>query len=236
MRVFFITLSILFNTSIYAQSFESIIEGYFEHVKSLQSFQVTITYNLYKSHSSNEITESMNGLSARNNDKLYAQIGPTEFFLGKDRSIKVSNAQKMMVITNSNVKQDIMSSSFTAEQLSHFTSEKVEDKGTFWSCYLIPNDAKVTPNPMEIHINKRDYSLKKQVVYFSNKMHQTNKDQNKSKENQRLEISFGNYNDLSSDTAQKLSLAHYVKLKESDYIPVGQYKNYDIHATVSNLN
>lgn len=237
MRTLLTLLLLICCTIMYSQSYEKIIEGYLEHIKSLQNFEVAMTYKVYKTHTSKDAIESMNGLSASSKKNLYTEIGPTEFFVGDDRSVKVSNKQKMILVTNSNMKQDVMSSSFSAEQLSYFTPKRVEDKGTFWSCYLVPNNVKETPNPVELHISKKDYSLKKQIVYFSKAIQgdYENQDQKEDKQ-QRLEISFLAYKPISPLTKQKLSLEHYVKLKGNDYIPVGSYKGYEIYATISNLN
>lgn len=227
-------IAVFLSSNVYCQTIEGILKEYEEQLNKTYNFQADITYTLFEGNTGNKVLEKLNGISAKYNQSYYSKIGPTEFIFNKKYSLKISHAEKVMVISDPAFRNDLLSLNVSSILLNQFTSEGVKDNGAFWECTFLPkNNTAIPYSKYVIHISKTNYQLLKQILFFSTPIKHKDKNKEQYVKNQRLEIKFKNQSNkvFSED---KFLLNTYTSLFNSEYKPKPIIGDYEIINTLTN--
>lgn len=235
MRLFITPIFIFLVVFGHSQTIESILKNYEEQLNLKHDFQTKTTYTLYEGNTGNKVLEKLDGISAKFNQAYYSKIGPTEFIFNEGYSLKISHAEKVMLISDAAFKDNLSSLNISSALFSQFASEEVKDKGRFWECRFSPKKGTTLPYyNYIIHFSKTNYKILKQVLFFSKPI--KHKDENKEQyiENQRLEIDYNNQLKKEKISKEKFLLHTYVSLSDTTYEAEPIIGGYQIINTLKN--
>ncbi|RED45638.1 hypothetical protein [Seonamhaeicola aphaedonensis] len=228
MRLFILSILFLslYNNG-YCQTVERILASCETQLDSNTEFHNKMTYTLFKSHTDNEVIEKMSGVSAKKKDTYYSKIGPTEFIFSPLLTLKISNPEKAVVISNPTFNENLFNVRITSKLLEHFNAQQVIDHEGFWECILDPITNDSPYSKYIIHISKKDYRLLRQILYLSDPILYKDNNGNPFNEPQRLEIAFSKRSktELPKDT---FDVNTYVQLIDNQYIPSPRISGYKI--------
>ncbi len=208
-----IALIVLFGTiQVQAQSFEEILEATLQKTKSLDSYEVTTEYKMYRGLDDPKVYEGYKGKLIQNGTRLYQQLGAMEYVQSDSFYVKLNHDDKEILIGNLEEAQTPQLSNFDlASILGHFEKDKLSSEGNYHKIELIGKDR----NPLQIakldlYIDKESMLLMKQSMIFS-RLNDFSVYENKPSPQDldvaRLEITYSNYSDTIDD--EKLTQERY---------------------------
>ncbi|PHS08258.1 MAG: hypothetical protein COA88_07180 [Kordia sp.] len=202
-----------------AQDFKTEFNTYLAAKKVEKNHQVNINYNLYKGIKGTKSYESYSGVQAKLGSVIYQKVATTEYILGKDFVVKLNHDEKAMMVGYSSKSLQTDITQLDVESLRpYFKETLVVDHGNYLSFDLsFGNVQNIPVSKVILEVSKKDYSLKKQIVYYNMlsdfSVYDTEKkDKRKAELNMaRLEISYTGYKN-------KIDLDKSVFVKETYFI------------------
>lgn len=144
-----------------------------EKFKTEKNLSYNLKYNLYNDEKSSKIDESYSGFLVKRGNSMYYKIKDTEFVGFNDYSVKVSNEEKAIIIAKGESKESPLD---IDKFLKGFNYKFLGNDSTHWVCELTPSKvSQIMYRKIIIHINKKDYSIYKQILYFLNPVEENNK-------------------------------------------------------------
>lgn len=185
----FLLIVILFGTAI-AQAQEtaaSLIKKATDAYNGKSYFSYTIACKMYKTHEADAASEFYQGVLLKKNGVYYYKVKDFEFLNFADASMKISNAEKAVIIGPA---QSPVNPLTSIANLKEFNT-KVRQNKTDWICELVPGKISQMPiSKMLIYIDKKDYSIKKQETYFLQGVQKKDKKGKSIIEMPRMEVEF----------------------------------------------
>jgi hypothetical protein len=130
----------------------------------------TTKYALYLDYSTKKIYEQYSGVILRKNNINYFKIKNTEFVTFKNYGFKINHDQKALVIEKQLGEMDEFPLSLK-NYLKGFNSKLIQSNATHFICELTPNKvSQIMVRKIIISINKLNYSITKQSLFFVEKM------------------------------------------------------------------
>ena len=146
------------------------VETYY---KANSVLDLEVTYTMYKGHIGNNRTESYKGSIYKKGDTHRVKILDSEVLQFQETQLTIDNQNKTIsyhTISEKDIqkKSPLNMSAF----LKYYkeTSSKVKGTTIIHELTLENKQLPMPYNKIEIHINKHDYSLTKQVLYLSKKI------------------------------------------------------------------
>lgn len=178
---FFISVSLI--AQVTNENANTILKKASEKFKNDTYYSYNTKYTMYYDYESNDVKESYAGFLLKKNAIYYFKIKNTEFVSFKDYSVKVSGDEDAILITKSDTQE--LPLDFN-NYLNSFKSRLIGTSKSEYICELVPAQvSQIMFSKIVIHVNKQDYSIIKQKLYFLNTIENKNKIASP-----RLEISF----------------------------------------------
>jgi hypothetical protein len=129
--------------------------------------EYSCTYELFKDHKSDVVTESYKGFFYRNNSKVYQKIDETEFIYADDFFLQISNSEKLMALSGP---QKLINTTVDLDlALKNCSKTQLEEKDGYYAVTLIiKSDADLPFSVVKMRIDKKKYFLERLDVYYSN--------------------------------------------------------------------
>lgn len=126
-------------------------------------------YTLYLDYTTKEVHEQYNGMILKKDNVNYFKINNTEFVSFKNYGVKINHDEKALSIEKDSNSMEESPLSLT-NYLKGFES-KLKSNKEFFICELKPSKiSQIMFSKVVIYINKSDYSIGKQELYFVEKM------------------------------------------------------------------
>jgi len=213
-----------------AQTLSEIIQGA-QNYTANNDFKVAITYQLFKGVDGNNIIEEYKGMYAKNKDSYYSKIKNTEIVYTPTFYVKVNHDQKAMVFVNNQVNKEQKNSLVDLDAiLKNFENIKIIDKGSYWQCEMVAIEYSQSPfSKIIMDINKKNYAIKKQVLYLTNMIDFSDNERTKAEYNiPKLILTYSNYSDLSTYDLGLFKKNKYTTSSNGKVAPATKYKDYEI--------
>ncbi len=200
-----------------------------------QKYTVEVDYKMFGNYKTTKPLEAFSGVMVKNNASTYLKIHNTTFITNQKTktSVKVFNEDKIIEVakqTTEIVSLDNTSPVNIENFIKLFKYKKVEDKGAHYLCTLTTD--KITQIPygrVEIYIQKTDFHITKQVLYFLANVPYKDHNGEQQKGNPRLEVTISNYKDALSKTQEGIAeLSQYIIKSGGAYKPSTAYKDFKI--------
>lgn len=232
-RPIFILL-IFFGLTSKAQTTSVILSKVYEQYSSDNELQFDTSYDLFKTHESEQAYQSYTGIFYKNeNNDAYIKIKDTEIFNTRKANLKISHLEKMVLVSDPELRA---TNDFDVSKLLEFyKEEKISDQGDFWKIQLIANQPTLPYSRIVLHVSK-EYLIQKQVFYHSNSMNFSDNFRKSEISTPRLEVSYSNYSQDPLDK-NKLDTSLFLDFEESGKIVLkGNVKNYEVLDKRQGLN
>jgi hypothetical protein len=223
-KLYFIGIQLFLTVSFAqtTQTVENVIKKAAEKFKTEKYFTYNIKYNIYNDQNSNVVNYTYSGFLLKKNDIMYYKIKNTEFVQFKDYSVKVSKDEKAIQVSKDENAQMPMDLS---QFLKGFNYKFIGNDKTNWICELVP--AKVSQimfSKIVIYINKQNYSVSKQVLYFLNPI-----EENKKKAKPKTEIIFSTRNKNQASDNFLIDEKNYFIRSNKDIKVASRFKEYELY-------
>jgi len=160
---------------------------------------------------------------------FYSKIGPTEFVFSPEFTIKVSHAEKALVLSDAALNTDILNGNVTLDAFSKFNVLPLKDQKIAWLCSFTPKSGEVVPyKQVDLYIDKASYQILKQVIYFEKPLNHGYKNKAQYATPQRLEIVFTNQQVKEISLDEEFRLEYYVSLNGQVYEPHKRIGDYNV--------
>lgn len=197
-----------------------------EYYSSKKQFEIKMTYKIYPSASSKKANEIYTGSIIKHNSNYYSKIDNTEIINGKGFSLKIDNKEKTMQYQPYQSEHE---NTFTdlKNYCSYFNGFRITESGSQWICIMTTPDISFVPySKLIIHINKSDYSMSKQIIYFLTPDETTDKKGNTVINYPRMEIDFLDFKLQINPLL--FNINNYLILKKDKVYTNKKYESYEI--------
>lgn len=134
-------------------------------------YQVNMTFTMYRGITGGEKTESYTGTMEKNNEYTKNNILGTSVYRFPQAQLIVDNTQKKIVYTALETNAIQNSPVDLSAYMKYYDKSQVSEEGNYWVCELVASQNMFSQLPygkVLLYINKKDYSVTKQVLFFSN--------------------------------------------------------------------
>lgn len=179
--------------------------------KALDKYSVQSKYVLYKGMKSNDIEQKYSSLTIKSGEKYYSRIHNTEFLFLPDSYLKINHEEKRFEFSQSEIKTPELKGISVTNYLALFDANSVKETDDYYICSLFSKAITALPyGKIELHINKLDFQLHKQVFYLSNKITFKHSNGDEFRAHPRLEVVLSSYKEDISHHLKKMDLKNYV--------------------------
>nr|WP_321234632.1 hypothetical protein [uncultured Psychroserpens sp.] len=230
------TLLALFSISAFSQSktVTELLNEVQTKMSTNNEYSCLLNYKLYPTYDYKTTTESYKGSVIKNNENYFLKINETVFLTDANTqtSLKLNIAQKAISVAKnkSNMTQDQSPLGMLDAMVKLFKNQDVKDNGTYWLCTLTSDVVTQLPyGKVEIFINKKDFRVTKQVLYFLARFPYKNAEGEKATGSPKLEITISDYRTSISKEQKGLTmLSNYIEIKNDNLNTIGSYKDFKI--------
>ncbi|WP_396591858.1 hypothetical protein [Allomuricauda sp. R78024] len=196
-----------------AQSVEEVLNKVTDFYKNTPQYRVQMNFTLLRGLNGNKVTESYDAFMERNGNYTKNVILGTSVFVFQNGQIVMDQSNKKITYSKDATLSKLSANFNMNSFLEYYKSSQLIDLGEKWICEMVSanrNFFQLPYSKIELHINKRNYSVVKQVLYFANLIPFYNKENKTTKQDYgRMVIA------LSHDFDAKVD-----KLKLSDFVTV----------------
>lgn len=216
-------------------SIDSILKKVQEVYNTNNSISLSVNYTLFKNEVSIHTEESFDGLIVKDRQNYYSKINNTEFIQLSDNYVKINHDEKAMLYAKGTSNSDSSSPLNISGFINFFKTADVTETSDLFVCELISKDITMLPySKVVLHINKKDYSIKKQILYLIKPMSFANNDNEKEISNPRLEITFSELDSKKVIPNSLFNISNYVDVSKSDVKPSNKLETYQLINTTQN--
>lgn len=231
-NIFFIVSVSLYSNFIFSQDENKIKEiltkverDYFSNNDS----SLKLDYSLYTSYSSKNISENYKGLLISYHKNKYLKIHNTEFLQTSTKSIKINHDQKIMLVFNKPQLDSNTNPMNLTSLLKNYKNKKLVDKGDYWICSLQTGKyTQMVYGKIEIYINKKNYTVEKQIFYILEKAPYKDNRGNEKFDYPRLEITFKEAVVNEKVKKEIFNLNNYIQFIDGKILPSKKYLSYTL--------
>lgn len=166
MKALFLFLSLFVSTVSFSMNVKELIGKMQKIYNDKSSMEYDCTYELFKDHKSDVVTESYKGFFYRNGSKVYQKIDETEFIYTNDFFLQISNSEKLIALSQP---QKLISTPVDLDlALKSCSKTELEEKdGYFAVTLIIKNSSDLPFSVVKMRIDKKKYFLERLDVYYS---------------------------------------------------------------------
>jgi len=190
-------LSILFFCSLvinfgYAQNQESILNKVFDYYKTAESYSYNCTYNMYRGFTGNIITESYKGTIFKDGNISRITALNSEILSYPNAQLTISNDSKLIIYIKKRVDFVEKSPVDISLFLKYFEGNIVSQENNIikYEMTLTKNNFQIPYQKVVFYINKTNYSLIRQELFFATKLPFKNAEGESVNDFGRMEIIF----------------------------------------------
>ncbi len=134
-------------------------------------YQVKMTFTMYRGITGDKKTESYTGTMEKNNEYTKNSILGTSVYRFPQAQLIVDNNQKKIVYTTLETNTIQNSPVDLSAYIKDYDKSQVLEEGNQWVCELVASQNTFSQLPygkVLLYLSKKDYSVTKQVLFFSN--------------------------------------------------------------------
>ena len=227
--MFILSAFIAVNIS-FAQNYnvQQILEKVADHYASSDAYEVEVSYNMYKGLAGNKITESYTGLMIKQGDFSKFQVLNSEIIQFPKVQLVIDNETKQVMYTQNNTDALKNSPLNVKSFLEYFDKTSVVENGNLIVCEMVPTRiiSEFPYGKVVLYINKNNYRLEKQELFFSNLLPYVDDDGSRVNDYGRLIINF-THKEAKDKTVNKLS--DYISFSSNNEATLTKkYTNYNL--------
>lgn len=145
-----------------------------QYYNTQKYYTYTMKYVLYLDYKSKTPYSTYSGIFVNKNNAIYFKIKDTEFVTFDNIGIKINHLQKALVFQDN--KKDLESSPLDVSKYLKGFNAKLETTSEYYICELKPAGkiSQIMASKILIYINKKDFSIAKQSLFFVEKMESKN--------------------------------------------------------------
>jgi len=180
--IFSFVLAMLMITGINAQklSVKEVLGKVTVFYTNADQYQIDITYNMLRGLSGNNITESYKGSMVKKGSFTRMEALGSQVFQFSKTHLVVDHNQKVIAYNKSNANGLSNSPLDVSDFLKYYDKSQIIDKGTMLVCEMVSTrkNFQLPYGKVVLYINKNNFSVAKQELYFSNLIPFKNKENN----------------------------------------------------------
>ncbi|MBQ4820655.1 hypothetical protein [Aquimarina sp. MMG016] len=141
-----------------------------EFYENQESYDVSVTYNMFRGLTGTNITESYQGSFAKDKDKYLMKVLGSEILQFNKGKLIINHKEKTIRYEKGASDNVSMTSLFNIDEfLTYYDKTKAQTKGNAIVCELVSTkkNFQLPYGKVVLYLNKSDYSITKQVLYFS---------------------------------------------------------------------
>jgi len=201
-------------------------------INNQNNLSCDLKYNYYTSYDSSKPYQSHNGRLVKNLNNFLLKIHSTIFLSDQlnNMSLKLNEDQKAMVVSKSNINLDQANPIDNTQLLKQFKTYKLIENKNYWICVFIAPDITQLPySKIEVEINKTNFLVNKQTLYFSARMPYFDDENNEKYGNPKLEIIMSNFkNSITVEEKNKTNIKSFININPNKISGKNQYKDYTV--------
>ncbi len=234
MRKIIFIICLIFVTNTFSQELtaELVLKKAQESTSNTSMLSCNLLYSYYPTYSTTEVLEQYDGQLIKNNSNYFIRINETIFLTDvvKSMALKLNTSEKAMLVSKLKTASNLESPINITTIIKQFKSATLIDNGTTWTCTLTaPQISQLPYSKVEILIDKEDYKIKKQSLFFSTKAPYTDKNKKEVFDNPRLEITISDYKiTLDAKEKSKTDIETYISIGKQKIKPSTQYNDFNI--------
>lgn len=194
------------------------------------NFKVNLTYRLFKGIKGKKELETFKGTYIKKDKNYYNKIKNTETIIGANFLIKINHDQKALLyesFKNATPNKNNMLNIKTL--LKNFEKPVLTNLRDSFKCEMVAVEYSQMPySKIILYINKKDYSIKKQVLYLTSLINFSDDENKNDFSIPRLEIQYSNYSALTNQDKSLLKKNNYIVIINNKVRPSTKYKAYEI--------
>ncbi len=171
----YIAITIIFqlltlSVSSQEKSVKQILDGVSNSYLSKEQYLVNMTFTMYRGVTGNTISESYTGTMQKKGATSKNQVLDTEIYLFPSASVAINSTTKTITYTGLSNPQKNTPIDLSI-LLKYYQKSQIIDKGSQWLCEMVTEQNTFNQLPYSkvlLYVNKDDYSVSKQVLYFTN--------------------------------------------------------------------
>lgn len=166
-----IVIFLVMSTCLYAQQMDvkSVLEKTTDYYSNIKEYQIDMTFTMYRGITGDNITESYMGSVQKTKTCTVNTVLGVEVYQFPDVKLVVDTAKKNIIYSKSGASNG--SGPIEIESLlNYYDKTKLNDGGKEWICEMVSTQKTFNQLPygkVVLYINKKNYSVSKQVLYFS---------------------------------------------------------------------
>lgn len=193
------------------------------------TYQTSMKYNLYPTYASKLSSEFYNGIAIKKGNEFYSKIGETEFVNLNKYHIKIDNESKLIQYSVSESKKIENNELNVADYLNKFKTFELSNNNEDWICTMTtPAFSFIPYTKVVVYINKKDYTISKQILYLITMHSYKTKDGIVKEDYPRIEILFNEFKTKEIQYGNIFSLQNYLSISKNSITPSNKYKEYKI--------
>ena len=207
-------------------SVEAILKKAEKYYAAENEYSYITAYKFFESEKSNISIENKQGAILRLNNVNYQKMDFTETFNFGNQAMVIDNKSKTVYITKNVPKESVFS---FASYLKNFPKKKIILHPDYWICEMaISKNALSQYYKIRFYIDKKDFSLYKQVFYISGNQEIESKGKKINLVNPRLEIILRKKTPNSLEDRMRIKKDNYFTLNKGKIVVSNKYKNYKV--------
>jgi len=198
------------------------------------NYSVTTNYKSYGAHNDTEVLQEYNGYMLKQGNTNYLGISNTAFLSTGQHMLKVYGNEKVIEYLDQPDNTILNKSPLQLQQLlKYYKYKDITDNGTHYICTL--QTSYITQMPygkIVIHINKKDYTITKQILYLLTRLpYISPKTGEKKMGNPKVEITLSNFKTkLTKEDRALLQLSTYLNINGAKVSASTAYKDFKIES------
>lgn len=188
------------------------------------------TYALYLDYKTDKVYEQYSGIVLKKNNVNYYKIKQTEFVSFNDYGLKINNEQKALMVQKGNELNETSPLALNS-YLKGFQVKFIETNNKlFYVCELTPPKvSQLMLHKVIFYINKTDFSIGKQKLFFVEKMQSKNNKGVSVYTIPRLEINFTKRVKNESKDNLLVTKSNYLTIKGNTFILSKKLASYKLY-------
>lgn len=207
-------------------SVEAILNKTEKYYTTLNEYSYITAYKFFESEKSNNCIDDKKGIILRLNNVNYQKMDFTETFNFGNQAMVIDNKSKVVYITEKVPKETIFSFN---SYLKNFPNKKIILHPDYWICEMsISKNVLSQYYKIRFYINKKDFSLYKQVFFISGNQKIESKGKKINLINPRLEIILRKKSSNSPEDRMRIKRDNYFTLSKGKIVMSDKYKNFKV--------
>jgi hypothetical protein len=189
MKAVFLLLAILVSFMSSSMTVKELIGNMQKIYNEKSHMEYNCSYELFKNHKSDVVTENYKGFFYRDNSKVYQKIDEMEFVYTPEFFLQISNSEKLVALSQP---QKLMSMPVDLDlALKNCSKTELEEKEGYYAVTLIiKNNSDLPFSVVKMRIDKKEYFLERLDVYYSDMSDFSEEFDKKDEQRPHLKITF----------------------------------------------